>query len=162
MAVAIKALGFSNIRIYNGGIKDWKKNDFPLESEAPLPETEVSFIEAKALYALLKEFQHRDCRDINGDPLLTLLDLRNDNILQKDTPPPVIKTTCKVTTYLLDDLLDEKTRDNLPRKGMMVVVTETGNRDEFAIRYLSQYGFTAIKGLKFGMRGWIKQRYPTR
>lgn len=61
----------------------------------------------------------------------------------------------------LDDLLDESTRKTIPRTGLVVIVTETGNRDEFAIRYLSQFGYDNIVGLKFGMRDWIKQRYPT-
>lgn len=63
---------------------------------------------------------------------------------------------------LLDDLLSEEVRKMIPKVGEVITITETGNRDEYAIRYLSQFGYTNIKGLKFGMRGWLKQRYPTK
>ena len=39
-------------------------------------------------------------------------------------------------------------------------MTETGNRDMFVMKYLYRYGYTNIKGLEFGMRGWIKSNYP--
>ncbi|WDP88404.1 MAG: hypothetical protein HUN04_01035 [Desulfobacter sp.] len=56
--------------------------------------------------------------------------------------------------------MDAQTIESLPRFGMLVTITETGNRDSFAIRHLSRFGITNIAGLKFGMRDWIKKRFP--
>lgn len=93
---------------------------------------------------------------------MTILDFRNGNHLSDGEVPPQIETRCPVQMYLLDDILQEETRSKIPHDGLVVTITETGNRDEFVIRYLSQYGFDSLKALKFGMRGWLKQRYPTR
>lgn len=128
----------------------------------PLPETEVQFIDTEALYVLLKKYDEQQCRDQAGQPLLTIVDFRNANHLASNNPPPGIATRCPVQTYLLDDILDSETRDKLPIKGKVVIVTETGSRDEFVIRYLAKYGFSSILGLKSGMRGWLKHRYPTK
>ncbi len=100
------------------------------------------------------------CRDSSGAPLLTLLDFRNENFLSKDDPPPRIKTLCNTLFMKLDDLRQPDVRKGIPQKGPVVTVTETGNRDGFAIRYLSAHGYSNIKALRFGMRGWLKSRYP--
>lgn len=162
MAVAVSKLGYTNIKVYNGGIKDWQKSGFPLESRQPLPEKEVNFIETESFFALLKEYDSQQCLDNEGHPLLTVLDFRNANHFEEVPPPPTFNTECQVHVYQLDDILRQEIREKLPQKGKLITVTETGNRDEFAIRFLSQYGFTSIKGLRFGMRGWLKLRYPTK
>ncbi|MBL7225660.1 MAG: rhodanese-like domain-containing protein [Desulfobacteraceae bacterium] len=53
-------------------------------------------------------------------------------------------------------------RNQIPNKGLVVLVCETGNRDWAALRYLYKWGYTNIVGLRFGMRGWIKSDYPVR
>ena len=152
-------MGFNNIEIYNGGIKDWRKSGFVLESKKTLPETEISFIESDGLYSLLQEFDTTGCQSPEGQPLLTLLDFRNANFDNVD-PPPQIATTCPTKRFQLDDVLLPQVRAKLPRQGTVIILTETGNRDEFVIRYLSQYHFKTYKSLKYGMRGWLKKRYP--
>lgn len=93
--------------------------------------------------------------------MLTILDFRNTNHLSDTVPPLKIDTHCPIRFYVLDDVLNEGVRNELPEEGMVITLTETGNRDEFVIRYLSQFGITHLKALKFGMRGWVKERYPT-
>lgn len=92
---------------------------------------------------------------------MTLLDFRNHNQRNANDTPLQIKTKCPTRQYLLDDILKEEVRADIPHAGTIVTITETGNRDEFVIRYLSQFGYTNIHALKFGMRGWLKQKYST-
>lgn len=56
-AVAVKELGFENIRIYNGGIKDWKKSGYPLESVQPLPMAAVEYVDTDSFYKMVRDFE---------------------------------------------------------------------------------------------------------
>lgn len=156
-AVAVKNLGFNNIKIYNGGIKDWQKAGLPLTSIHRLPEVEVAFIAA----GNLKQALGAACTDSDDAALVTLLDFRNENFLRPDKSLPSIQSNCHTQTLLLDDLKRPEVRATIPRNGLVITITETGNRDAYAIRYLKQFGFSNIKGLKHGMRSWIKEGYPT-
>lgn len=100
------------------------------------------------------------CRDEVGNTVLTLLDLRNNSLLGPETIPQ-IKTSCPTVWILLDDLTDPEKLSQIPHEGTVVTISETGNRDSFAIRYLVQYGFSNLIGLRFGMRRWLKLQYPT-
>jgi len=80
--------------------------------------------------------------------------------MTKNKPIPYIKTSCSTVHCLLDNLQDPEVRSRIPRQGLVVIFSETGNRDWAAMRYLSKWGYTNIVGLQFGMRGWIKSGYP--
>jgi rhodanese-related sulfurtransferase len=163
-AVAVKANGFTHIKIYNGGIKDWKKSGLPIETIDALPKMEVRLITAEELLALLQSVKDNGCRDASHRPLVTLLDLRTENHLPPEpgaaTSITHIESSCPRIFCLLDQLQRPEIRKKIPKTGLVVTVTETGNRDQFAIQYLSKYGYGNIKGLMFGMRGWIKEDYP--
>ncbi len=120
----------------------------------------MTTIESDELYATLKELEPLECRSSEGVPLLTLLDFRNSS-LSKNSSFKKIATSCPTRSYLLDDILLPEVRAELPESGQVIIMTETGNRDEFVIRYLSQYDFKPFISLKYGMRGWLKMRYPT-
>lgn len=98
--------------------------------------------------------------------MVTLVDLRTEHYLDADALKHAtitdIKTPCPTVFCLLDELQDLKTRNKIPTTGLVVTVTETGNRDTFAIQYLSKFGYTNLKGLMFGMRSWIKKAYPVK
>lgn len=158
MAVAIKQHGYANIKLYNGGIKDWKKSGLPTQSIEPLPNYAAATISSEALHAIMQTNER--CLDADGKPLVTLLDLRTENSLGESAEDlQRIRTTCPVIPLLLDDLRSEAVRAKIPRDGLVVTISETGNRDEFAMRYLSQFGYTNLKGLEFGMRGWLKNKF---
>ncbi len=163
-AVAVKANGFTNIKIYNGGIKDWKKSGLPIQTIDALPKIEHVMITGEELLALLQSAKGNECRDPSNQPLVTLLDLRTENHLPPEagTSPMIthIKTSCPKVICLLDQLQLPEVRDKIPKAGLVVTITETGNRDQFAIQYLSKYGYNNLKGLIFGIRGWIKENYP--
>lgn len=160
-AVAIKNLGYPNIKIYNGGIKDWKKSGLPLVAIHPLPKIDAGFIAADTLKQTLEAARVKECTDPHGRPMVTLLDFRNENRLQPDDRPPRIQSGCPTQTLLLDDLKNPQIRSAIPKDGLVVTITETGNRDVYVMRYLSQFGFTNLKGLQYGMRSWIKLDFPT-
>lgn len=159
-AVAVKTLGFKNVKIYNGGIKDWRKNGYPLESQKPLPEQAFPLITSDELYGLLQKFESSQCQSPEKKPLLTLLDFRNVN-LDTSRNAQKIATVCPTRSYRMDDILKPEVREALPKHGKVVLLTETGNRDEFVVRYLSQHGVAPYTSLQHGMRGWLKKRYPT-
>lgn len=158
-AVAFRKKGYTNIKIYNGGIKDWQKNGYQLDSQAGLPHVKIKFITASQLLEKLNAAD-KACHDQQGNPVVTLLDFRNEIILEKEGIASRIKTQCRTLHLMLDDLLSKETIRQIPKQGLLVTITETGNRDPYAIQYLSQYGFETIQALEFGMRGWIKNRYP--
>jgi 3-mercaptopyruvate sulfurtransferase SseA len=163
MAVAIKANGFTNIKIYNGGLKDWIKSGNTTESIDPLPETKVTFIAADQLMTSITEADEKDCIDKNGQPLLTLIDFRisRNLFVKKGADKYQIKTKCLTVTVLLDDFIDNNNLiRSIPEKGLTVSISETGNRDTFLIRYLSKSGKTDVQALKYGMRSWLKADYP--
>ena len=54
-AVAVKGLGFTNIKIYNGGLKDWKKSGYKIDVIDPLPEYEGRFLTVDELLRKLKD-----------------------------------------------------------------------------------------------------------
>jgi rhodanese-related sulfurtransferase len=122
------------------------------------------FITAEELLALLQSAKDNDCRGPSNHPLVTLLDMRTENHLPPESGTPEyithIKTACPRIFSLLDQLQQPEIRDKIPKTGLVVTVTETGNRDQFAIRYLSKHGYDNLKGLMFGMRGWIKEDFP--
>ena len=160
-AVAVQALGYQNIKIYNGGIKDWKKSGLALEAARPLPEAGVQFIAADRLRQRLEASRENGCTTADGTARVTILDFRNENRLDPGHRPPRIRSDCPTRALLLDDLQDPGIRSSIPKHGWVVTISETGNRDAYAMRYLSQFGFTNIRGLQFGMRSWIKLGYPT-
>ncbi len=112
----------------------------------------------------MQSAEDRGCRDENGRAPVTLLDLRTEHLLSKDAVArstfTEIQTPCPMVSGLLDALQDPRIRRRIPKSGLVVTITETGNRDVFAIQYLSKFGYANIKALRFGMRGWIKKDYP--
>jgi rhodanese-related sulfurtransferase len=159
-AVAIKNLGFTNIKIYNGGISDWKKAGYGLDVLEALPEYRSSFISAEELLAKIRDAESKDCVDQEGKPLLTIVDYRTETTIDTEAPVRPIETQCNTVVCLLDDLKNPEVRDRIPRQGLVVLVCETGMRDEHAMRYLFKHGYTNVVGLEFGMRAWIKLNYP--
>jgi rhodanese-related sulfurtransferase len=127
---------------------------------------EVKFIGAEELLAVLQSAESKGCKSEDGQPLVTLLDLRTEHHLDADTltRPTItdIKTPCLTVFSLLDELQTPKIRRKIPTSGLVVTITETGNRDAFAVQYLSKFGYTNLKKLMFGMRGWIKKDYPVK
>ncbi len=165
MAVAIRNKGFTNIRLYNGGMKDWKSSGLPVSSIAPLPEYRGPDINVEDLMKKLKEAEGNNCTEGDGASSITLLDFRASGVLKKQTRGDRygIKTACKTLTFYLDDLLDNKSLlAEIPKTGQVVSISETGNRDMYLQRYLFSFGFTNIFSLQYGMRAWIKAGYPTK
>lgn len=97
---------------------------------------------------------------LDGENRLTLVDFRTEPFLGTGNPVPYIRTGCPVIHCLLDDLKRPEVRARIPKTGRVVMVSETGNRDWAAIRYLAQWGYTNVVGLRYGMRGWLKSGYP--
>ncbi|MBC8318680.1 MAG: hypothetical protein H8E41_12315 [Desulfobulbaceae bacterium] len=163
MAVAIKKMGFTNINIYNGGLRDWIDSGLPVESIDPLPAYNGTFISAAELREKIAETDAGGCVDKAGNPLLTIIDFRSSLIVseKKGGDKYRIQTNCRTITTVLDDFIDNPTLINsVPKTGMVVTICETGNRDLYLMRYLSKFGYSNIKGLQFGMRAWLKADYP--
>ena len=154
-------MGFGKIKIYNGGLKDWKKSGYKIEAIEPLPDHKGKLITADELLERIKQADSCNCLDQNNNSLLTIIDIRTENFLKLDRPILSIKTKCKIVQILFDDFQDPELRSRIPRKGMVVLVCETGNRDQLAMKYLYQHGYANMMSLQYGMRGWIKTGYPT-
>ena len=159
-AVAVKNHGYKNIKIYNGGLKDWRKSGYTIETTDPLPEYEGPVLEANLLLEKLVQSEPSRCLDQHGNPILTIVDFRTENFLKMDRPIPAIQTRCQIIRCLFDDLRDPEVRSKIPKEGLVIAVSETGNRDWAMMSYLYKWGYTNVVGLQFGMRAWIKQGYP--
>ncbi len=163
MAVAIKKSGYTNIVLYNGGLKDWVKAGYEVTAIAPLPECSISFVDVDELRKLLKAADVQNCKNSDGTPMITILDFRMSHALRKKMSADKyqIKTKCRTIQAQLDDFINNKELiDFLPDSGQIISISETGNRDRFLIQYLSQFHKTNIRGVKYGMRNWIKSGYP--
>lgn len=164
MAVAIKKHGFRSIKIFNGGLTDWKRSGLPLESISPLPEYNGTTISPQALEKIIVDAEARQCRDETGEPLLTLIDFRASVLLKEKIGADRyhVKTSCPEIMAQLDDFLENKTlTDRIPRHGRVVCISETGKRDNYLQRYLHTLGLSGIISLQNGMRGWLKAGFPT-
>lgn len=156
----MKKLGYTNIKLYNGGLKDWQKAGHPVDSIEPLPDYQGKFIIAEEL---LTRFQQADIKGCGtaDDPSLTILDLRVLSVHRKEEDQvPDFITICPVLRMLSDDLRNQANRDQISKQGLVVLIDETGNRAPWVMRYLFKVGYTNVAVLKFGMRGWIKLGYP--
>jgi len=163
MAVAIKKLGYENIVIYNGGLKDWLRSGLAVESIDPLPNYQSEFISAEELMEAISGAKLTNCVNSEGKALVTIIDFRSSLQLQESKGADLyqILTNCQTKTILLDDFINnQELIDSIPKEGLVVTVSETGNRDVFLIRYLSKFGYKNIVGLQFGMRAWMKKNYP--
>lgn len=160
MAVAIREMGFTNVAIYNGGLKDWQRSGLPVENRSPLPEVTPSYISAKDLWQQLSAAGVRGCRDDSGNPIVTLLDYRTEAVLTPASVKAFIPSACPVLRFLLDDLTDPEKRRQIPSQGLVVAISETGNRDWALIGYMAEFGHSNLVGLEYGMRGWIKADLP--
>lgn len=155
-AVAIKKLGYENIKMYRGGLEEWKKAGHNLEAASPLPEYEAQFISAEELLKDLRKADSKGCVDWRNNPLITILDLRTENFLELKFPIFHIKTKCQTIKMLFDQLSEGNHRNKIPTKGQVVTVTERGDKDADAIRYLYTQGYTNVVGLSSGIQGWIQ------
>ena len=133
----------------------------PIESRKRLPEYEGKFITTTHLLKMIQKCESNACGNESRPSCLTLLDLRTENMIERDKPIPWIKTTCHTVRCLLDDLRKPEVRENISTDHPVVTITETGNRDIFAMRHLYGFGYRQVYGLRFGMRGWIKMNFPT-
>lgn len=158
-AVAIKKLGYKDIKIYSGGLEEWKKAGHNLAAASPLPEYEVQFISPEDLLKDLLKADSKGCVDWRNNPLITILDLRTENFLDQKFPIFHIKTACQTIKMLFDQLSDKNKRNKIPIKGQVVTVTERGERDADVIRYLYTHGYTNVVGLSSGIQGWIQLDY---
>ena len=126
-------MGYRNIKIYNGGLKDWKKNGYPIHAVEKLPEYDGKFISASELLTAIVQAEDNGCINVKKKPALTILDLRTENFIAAEKRPPAIRTNCQRIQCLLDDLIQADVRGKIPRNSRVVVVTETGNRDKASL-----------------------------
>ena len=142
-------------------MKDWKKSGLKLDVLEKLPAVESKFLTAEELLKKISNTDSEGDRGKNSSANVTLVDLRTEHHLEAVERPLIIKTRYPTIYCLLDDLQKDEIRRKIPREGLVVTITETGNRDQFVIQYLSGHGYKNIRGLLYGMRGWIKAGYET-
>ena len=171
-AVAVKKIGYRNIKIYNGGIKDWAKSGMPLTRKYPLPDHTPRYISTEGLASLLADEAARGCKNEQGAATLVLFDLRNEPVLsEQQTVKEIntykerlltIDTPCPTITHLFDDCLTPEVRGDIPTDVRVVTITETGNRDAQIQAFFAKFGYQNFESLEFGMRGWIKGMHPVK
>ena len=156
MAVAIKQQGFTNIILYNGGLYDWIRSGGELVSIEKLPDRKATFISRDTLFSKINEADKRNCIDEKGEPLLTLLDFRTslNNPVKIGNDHYAINSVCKTIHVLLDDFINKpELIQTIPKSGEVITISETGNRDDYLIRFLYASGYENVVGLRFGIRG---------
>ena len=138
-------MGHTNIAIYNGGLRAWRRSQEIITKRALPVLDEFEFMENGRLWEM-----------IGAEEPVTIVDFRVTEVEQAKGRIP----GARYLNIALDDLRDETIRAELPKDELIVSVTETGNRDKIVQRYLSQYGHGNVVGLKEGFRGWVKAGLP--
>ena len=156
MAVAIKKLGYKNIKIYKEGIKGWKKKNLPLIRNLPLPSCKAEQIDVKTFKEILKRAEKENCQQKRA---ILIVDFRNIEpiIGPIGIDSFEIKTPCPTLKIRLDDIINEETRNLIPKDIPVFIFSETGNRDKFFIRYMCKFGYKNIRGIKGGAREMLKE-----
>ena len=113
-------MGFRNIKIYNGGLKDWIKSRNKIDVIEALPEYQGKFMHADELLAKIKQEDSQNILDQNSKSGFTILDYRTENFLIKDKPILSIKTKCNMIKCLLDDLRNTEVRSQIPKEGLFL------------------------------------------
>jgi rhodanese-related sulfurtransferase len=140
-------------------LKDWQKAGYRIIQKDPLPDYDYKFIDVKELSNLLSKAGEADCLDKSKRPDVTLLDYRTKKG-KTSSANVIIQTSCPIISLRLDDLRSPEVRKQIPKTGLVVLLSETGSRDPIAMKYMSKHGYKNLVGLRFGMRAWIKAGLP--
>jgi len=154
-------MGFKNIKIYNGGIKDWKIRGLPLDSTEKIPDYPVNYIMPDELSKLITEADKTNCLDSEKKPILSFIDIRDyhlDKFLIADKH--TIKTTCKTHKFIIDDIRSAEKRAILP-DGKWIIFCETGGRGHYLSKFMYRLGKKDIYILKGGILNWQNKGFET-
>jgi len=133
------ASGFARSVVYDEGLPAWKAAGRPVTGE-PLPKVTVAKIDATTLAAALK------------NKSMTVVDIRpRDEFL-------TFRIDGAVNVEL--DQLEAKLKDTMKPTTPICLADYTGKQQEIAARLLAKLGYTNVKVLDGGMRGWQTASMP--
>ena len=165
--VALKALGYTNVRNLGGGIGAWKKAELPVESglpEAPVAGTAPEIAD-QALFTLLDDYLTNlpeGFYSVKADKL--------NELLGTDTPPFLIDVRSQDEWDKAGYIEDARhiplpefmsTLDQLPAKDVPIVIyCASGHRGAVAAMALRLMGWTDVTNLGGGLNAWKAAQFP--
>jgi rhodanese-related sulfurtransferase len=166
--LALKTLGYTNVRNLNGGVGAWKKAELPLVTGSlpPAPEAiSTPIVENEALFTALNDFLANlpeGFASIKADALATeladeapfLVDVRSQAEWDKDGY--IEGATLIEFPVFLDNL------DKLPaeKDARIVIYCGSGHRGAMAEMALYLLGYTNVVNLNGGMGAWKAAGLP--
>lgn len=130
-------MGYKNIQVFSGGIPEWVKEGYPLDTEKALPKTDIPSLSAEQLNAVLQE--------------VLVLDLRPESLYEMGA----IKGSLKIPLASLSSRYQE-----IPKGKKVVAVDHSGSQVLVAGRFLKSKGFEDVDRLQGGLLAWVNQGLP--
>ncbi len=133
------ANGFPNAVVYDEGMPAWKEAKLPVEGN-PLPQVDLVKIAPAALNTALQSKS------------MVVVDIRpRDEFL-------VFRIKGSINIEL--DQLEARLKDEVKPTQAICLADYTGHQQKVAVRLLAKLGYTNVKGLDEGLRGWQSANLP--
>jgi rhodanese-related sulfurtransferase len=129
--------GYTNIMTFQGGIPEWVKAGYALDTTKAMPKVEVASMSPGELKGVLGN--------------VIILDIRTPSLYEMGA----IKDSKKIPLDLLSGKLNE-----VPKGKKIVIVDHAGNQVLAAGRYLKNKGYEDVARLQGGLMAWVKEGFP--
>ena len=136
-ARVVADLGYSNVKVYPGGVPAWVASGYGLEKSNPLPKVKISTVSTGELESLLGS--------------VVVLDIRSKSLYKAGS----IKDCLQVQLAMLTSQVA-----SIPKGKPIVVVDHAGKQVKTAAMYLKNEGFTDVRRMQGGMMAWLGQGLP--
>ena len=137
---ALKA-GYTNLKVFGGGIPDWKEKGYRLEgNKAGASKAEIKKLSAEALKT-----------SIDRKEDFILVDVREKNEFASGH----LKGALNLPLSTL-----ENTYGQLPQDKRIVLYCNSGSRSNSAAELLVQHGYSKIENME-GFTDWVKKGFPS-
>ncbi len=127
-------LGYTNVKIYNGGLPDWIRRRFPVIRTVEYPKINILKIYPEQVY---KKINDVVILDIGGEALHRIGTFQQGDV-----------------AHIPIDDLDEK-YSVLPKDKKIIIVDVMGKQEEIAGRFLTMKGFKNLAVMAGGGRAWF-------
>lgn len=165
--MALKMMGYTNVRNLGGGIGSWKKANLPLATSKPAEATAIStpIIADQLLYTTLNDFLTNlpeGYLTVKADALNTMLTEKAPALIDVRSEAEVTKDGYiegSVNVPFADFLTN---LDKLPadKAAPVVIYCASGHRGAMAMMALRLLGYTEVSNLAGGLGSWKAAKMP--
>jgi len=128
-------LGYTNVKVYPGGLPDWIRRRYPVVRTVDYPKVKIPKMYPEKVY---KQLGNLVILDIGGPELQKIGTFKQGHVFH----------------IPLDDLEDKY--EALPKDKKIVIVDVMGKQEDIAGRFLTMKGYTNLAEMAGGGRAWFK------